>query len=465
MNFVQKIGRYSLFFPLLFLMAKSIVEKLKQHLSTCISDYFEEGAFFILGISGGPDSMAVLYLFHLLEIEGLVVHVNYGKRGKQSDKDQELVEQMAFHWGFECCSVRLNPDEAKSKNFQNWAREQRYRYFRDLKEEYKADAIVTAHHQDDQIETILQKLFRGSSPAAWQGMQDWDGELFRPLLPFTKQQVADFCEHEAVPYRIDKSNESSDFARNFIRNELAKEMDRLFPGWKKNILDLPRFGSAFEAGMQVLTEQVTSANTIHLKKFKQLPDAVKPAVLKTLLDQAGLEGEYSKGQLEDLVQIEGLQTGKSHKIGNLLITRDRDKLHLHPQKKGQAISVNLTKKEAEKGWQYQNIVFDLKTELGSNPVLRLDAGKLSWPLTLRNWKAGDAFTPLGMNGSQKISDHLTNRKIPTLSRQKALVLCGSDGTIYAIIYPVLSPNGEHGAVSEATKCEAATQTYLTINIS
>lgn len=444
-------------------MVKSIANKLRQHLSTCISDYFEEGAFFILGISGGPDSMAVLYLFHLLEIEGLVVHVNYGKRGKQSDKDQELVEQMAFQWGFECCSVRLNPEAAQGKNFQNWAREQRYRFFRDLKEDYKADAIVTAHHQDDQIETILQKIFRGSSPATWQGMQSWDGELFRPLLSFTKQQVLEFCEQEAVPYRIDKSNENSDFARNFIRNELADKMDKLFPGWKKNILDLPQLAMAFEAGMQVLTEQITTANTIHLKKFKQLPDAVKPAILKTLLDQYGLEGEYSKGQLEDLAEIEGLQTGKSHKIGNLLITRDRDKLHLHPRKEMQPISVNLSKEDAEKGWQHQNFLFELKTEPGSNPDLRIDAGKLNWPLTFRNWKPGDAFIPLGMSGTQKISDHLTNRKIPTLSRQKALVLCGSDGTIYAIIYPVISSKGEHGAVSEPAKCEVTTQTYLTIN--
>lgn len=143
-------------------MAKSLKKTFKNHLSALLSDYFEPSSLFVIGVSGGPDSMALLYLLHLLEQDTFVVHVNYGKRGKKSDKDQELTEQMAFQWGFECCSIRLDPEEAKGKNFQNWAREQRYRFFRDLMQDLKADAIVTAHHQDDQIETILQKLFRGA---------------------------------------------------------------------------------------------------------------------------------------------------------------------------------------------------------------------------------------------------------------------------------------------------------------
>ncbi len=446
-------------------MPKSITKKLQLHLNQCLSDYFEEDAFFILGISGGPDSMAVLYLFYLLKIDGLVVHVNYGKRGKHSNKDQELVEQMAFQWGFECCSIRLDPDEAKGRNFQNWAREQRYQFFRDLKKDYKADAIITAHHRDDQIETILQKLFRGSSPSAWQGMSVWDGELFRPLLPFSKQQVLEFCDFEAIPFRTDKSNESADFARNFIRHELSDKMDKLFPGWKKNILGLPQLGKAFEASIRVLADQLTSGNTINLKKFKNLPEEVKTAVLKTILDQYGLEGEYSKGQLEELAEIEGLQTGKSHQIGNLLITRDRDKLRIHIEEEKKDIYLSLTRIEAKKGWKRQNISIRSNSDLEEGAHLALDADKLNWPLTIRNWKAGDTFKPLGMNGTQKISDHLTNRKIPTLSREKTLVLCGSDGTIYAIIYPVLSSNGEHGAISELAKYEAETKTFLTINIS
>lgn len=458
-------SRYSPNFPLLFSMAKSISKKLKTHLSKSLSDYFEPDAFFILGVSGGPDSMALLYLFHLLNREALVVHINYGKRGKQSDKDQELVEQLAFQWGFECCSIRLNPEDADGENFQNWARKQRYQFFRDLKADSKAEAIVTAHHQDDQVETILQKLFRGSGPAAWQGIREWDGELFRPLLTFDKDDILAFCESEAVPYRTDKSNQSSGYARNFIRNEFAQKMDDLLPGWKQNILNLPHQGEIFEASIMEITEQVTKKNTINLKKFSKLPDILKPAVLKNLLDQFGLEGTYSKGQLEELTELEFLQPGKGMEVGDLILIRERDEIHLHPGKEFKDLSRTISESEAKDGFSLNGITLKKIKKPNSKATLKLDAAKLNWPLTLRTWSAGDVLQPLGMEGHQKISDHLTNRKIPSYFREKALVLCGSDGTIYAILYPVQAINKERGAISELAKCETTSTTFLTINFS
>ena len=455
--------RYFAIKPVLFPMAKTSTTSFKKTLSGFLSDLFEENSFFIIGVSGGPDSMALLYLLHMLDVEALSVHINYGKRGKESDKDQELVEQMSHAWGFECCSIRLEPEEATGENFQNWARKKRYQYFRDLRGAYKADAIVTAHHQDDQLETILQKLFRGSSPSAWQGMSVWNGELFRPLLSFSKQEILDFCKAEAVPYRMDKSNKNSEFARNFIRNEFTQTMDDLFPGWQKNILDLPRLGKTFENSMTYISDQVTSKNNILLNEFSKLPEELKPAVLKTILDQAGMKGDYSRGQLKQLSEIELLQTGKNLKIGSMTLTRDRDRIHLQAEQKTVVISKEIDEAKARKGWKLKNLLIELKPKPLPLPALRLDSSKLEWPLQIRNWNAGDEFQPLGMDGSQKVSDHLTNRKIPTTSREKALVLCGSDGTIYAIIYPVLTARRNYGAISEIAKCESTTKTFLTIN--
>ena len=444
-------------------MAKSTSKKLQKHLAESLSDYFESDASFILGVSGGPDSMALLYLFHKLNRDALIVHVNYGKRGKQSDKDQELVEQIAFQWGFECCSVKLNSKDAGDENFQNWARKQRYQFFRDLKSETKSDAIVTAHHQDDQIETILQKLFRGSGPAAWQGMKEWDGELFRPLLDFDKDDILAFCESEAIPYRTDESNKSSDFARNFIRNEFVEKMDSLLPGWKQNILNLPQQGKIFEASIHEITDQVSKENSINLKKFSKLPEILKSAVLKTFLDQFGLEGTYSKGQLEELTELEFLQPGKSMYVGSLKLTRERDEIHLQQSKEFEEISEKISKKEAQSGFSFDDITLKKTKKPTHKAALKLDASKLNWPLTLRTWSAGDTIQPLGMEGHQKISDHLTNRKIPSHYKEKALVLCGSDSTIYAILYPVPAINNERGAISELAKCESTSTTFLTIN--
>lgn len=445
-------------------MAKSLSKRLQSHLSAQLSDHFEEDAFFILGVSGGPDSMALMYLFYLLKQDALIVHINYGKRGKQSDKDQELVEQMAFAWGFECCSVRLNPKEAGNENFQNWARKQRYQIFKDLKVDFKADAIVTAHHQDDQVETILQKILRGSAPSAWKGMVIWDGKLFRPLLTFNKEEILEFCEAEAIPYRIDESNEESGFARNFIRNELAEKMDAFFPGWQQNLLALEAHAKAYEESIRMVADKVIKKNALDIERFSDLQDVLKPAVLKFILDEMGLQREYSRGELEELAEIESLQTGKSRRVGSVVFMRDRDKIHIQPKTTPATVNEHIEKAEILKSWGGQGVRLKAKENPEAKADLKIDLQQLKFPLTLRTWAAGDAFQPLGMTGHQNVSDHLTNRKLPAISREKALVLCGSDGTIYAIIYPAETAAGAKGAIAEHAKITASTKTILSINI-
>ncbi len=195
----------------------------------------------ILGVSGGSDSMALLYTFYKLEVEVLVVHINYGLRGNESDLDQELVEGMSTQWGIDCYSVKIE-NKQNEGNFQSWARAERYRIFKELKDINNLNCIATAHHQSDQIETILQKVLRGSGVEAWEGMSVWDGELFRPFLPFSKTEILSYCEENSIPFRDDKSNLESKYARNFIRNQLEDKFDELFPGWRTNILDLSEKG-------------------------------------------------------------------------------------------------------------------------------------------------------------------------------------------------------------------------------
>ncbi len=444
-------------------MAKPVSEKLLKNLQTKCELHFEPNPFFIFGVSGGADSMAMLYAFHNLNARGLVVHINYGKRGDESDKDQELVEQMAFSWGFECCSIRLNPEEAEGQNFQDWARKQRYQVFRDLKAEAEADAICTAHHQNDQIETILQKVFRGSSPAAWQGMKVVEKDLFRPFLDISKQQILDFCASEAIPYRTDSSNLESDFARNFIRHRLEKEMNEFFPGWQENILQLPVHGRAFEESMNWIADTVAHEQNIHLAKYRSLPKELKPAFWKVILDRSGHAGDYTKGQLLELAEIESLQTGRVLEIPPFQITKGREIIHIQPAQQKQITPATFTQEQLKKTVSTQGVELGLSATFPDNMPLCLDAEKLSWPVILRLWEPGDGFRPLGMDGHQKVAHHLTNRKIPAHLKEKALVLCGSDGTIYAIIYPVVAANGERGAISELAKIKFKSQTYLTIN--
>ncbi|GAB5410863.1 MAG: tRNA lysidine(34) synthetase TilS [Balneolaceae bacterium] len=417
----------------------------------------------VLGVSGGPDSLALLYTFFKVEIDVLVVHINYGMRGHESDLDQELVEGLCTEWGFECCSIKLD-SEGQKGNFQNWARKERYRIFRELKEVNDADCIATAHHKNDQIETIIQKVFRGSGVGAWQGMKIWDGELFRPLIHFSKAEILDYCEQEAIPFRVDESNLDSGYARNFIRNELEGKLDTFFPGWRSNILALSGKGEIADLALQTLMDSMLENEALQLSQFSKLDERLKPSVLKKFIALKNSEISLSKGALLQLLEIEKAQVGTSIQVSNSLsLVRDRafltlKKDSLKPFKK------EFSKKEVVNGVHVENVEISISEMFTKENSLSLDAGLIKWPLTLKQWEEGDRFVPFGMKGSQKVSDHLTSRKITSSKKEKALILSDVDSTIYAIIFPLKASNDEIGTISEIIKCTEQTTEYLTITL-
>tara|TARA_R110000868_G_scaffold368227_1_gene631198 strand:- start:28071 stop:29408 length:1338 start_codon:yes stop_codon:yes gene_type:complete len=443
-------------------MNKSVSRSIEKSIKSSLGLLSQRNPKILLGVSGGPDSMALLYAFFKSNVDVMVVHINYELRGKESDIDQELVEGMCTEWGFECCSIRLN-NNIHQGNFQNWAREERYRIFKELKEAKKISCIATAHHQNDQVETILQKVLRGSGVEAWQGMSIWDGQLFRPLLPFKKSEIVEYCSEEAIPYRIDESNLESGYARNFIRNELSADFNKFFPGWQTNILALQEKGEVTELAIHHIIEFICVGEEIELSKFSQLNEKLKPAVLKKFISIKYPELKISKGKLIELLKIEDAQSGTSIEISDSIhIVRDRASITLKNEQ-SKTIELEISELDVNNGINFKNLEISISKSINNEIPLYIDAGLIKWPLTIRVWKKGDKIVPLGMNGSQKISDHLTNRKITSSKREKALILSDVDSTIYAIIFPVKAENGEIGTVSEIIKCTEQTTEYLTIN--
>ena len=445
-------------------MNKSASKSIERSVKNSFSLLNKQSPKILLGVSGGPDSMALLYVLFRQKADAFIVHINYGLRGKESELDQELVEGMATEWGFECCSVRLDIKK-NSGNFQNQARKERYRIFRELKDDIKANAILTAHHKDDQVETILQKLFRGSGPEAWQGMIEWDGELLRPLLSYSKKEILNYCEQEAIPYRVDESNLDPVYARNFLRKEFTETLDGFFPGWRDNILDLAIKGRVTELALNHMYNNVLDGNGINLSVFQKIDSELKPAILKKFVESQIPEFKLSKGIITELSKIEGLQTGGSIEINKQYdLVKGRSGLSVRSHEGFSTEEVLVSKKETEKGITLRNLNLKIQSNAYSDSALTIDPELLSWPLTLRTWKSGDRIRPLGMNGSQKVSDHLTNRKITSTKKEKALILSGADSTIYAIIFPEKAINGEMGTISDLVKCTSSTKNYLTIHL-
>lgn len=411
--------------------------------------------------------MAMLYLLHRFDVDTVVVHCNYQLRGAASDKDQELVEDICMHWNLECVSVRFDSKKESDGNFQDWARRRRYQAFEDIRKEYDANLILTAHHQDDQLETILQKILRGAGIASWKGMDVLDGYLFRPLLNISKSEIMEFVEENNVPYRIDRTNEESTYARNFIRNHWFPDLNRLFPGWKDNLHRVADRAVEFQVMSDLVLNQISNGDrALNRDKYLNLDPKIRPAILLHFIKKSGIETEISQGFLASIDELTDLQSGKKIQISDqFYILRDRDFLKVIDDSKKVIINQQIKKEQLEtpleiESWEFS--IEDVPDQFTDNS-LHLDFDRLTFPLTLRNWESGDSFQPLGLQGTQLVSDHLTNRKISSGLKKRALVLESFDRTICALIFPANSAHiGQAGSVSEKVRCTSSTTKTLKI---
>lgn len=450
-------------------MNKFELSPLNQHFKKCKKTYPElNSARVVIGVSGGPDSMALLYLLHRHSIEAIVVHCNYQLRGKPSELDQTLVEEICALWGMECVSVRLDSKESAGGNFQDWARKERYRIFQDIQKEYKAAYILTAHHEDDQIETIFQKILRGAGVGSWRGMSEIEGILMRPLLGVSRSEIMTFVQEFTIPYRIDGSNEESTYARNFIRNQWFPDLNRLFPGWKSNLLLLPERAQEYKVMSDwILTQISDRAGSLRRERFLELDELVKPVVLHRFIQMSGHSVDVSRGFLSNLNGLKELQTGKGIQVAeSIYMMRERDRFILHQEELLADNALVLEEKEVKEVISLFGYNWFIDEQFASvdTSVIQLDYRKLSFPLTIRPWRAGDQIQPLGMKGSQNISDLLTNYKVSATLKKSAKLVESFDGTVYAVIFPGRINNGQYGVISEKVRCDDETARTLTIAI-
>lgn len=456
-------------------MNKSELSRVFRDFDSAIANHIPDRDNFsaIVGVSGGPDSMTLLYLIHLLGIKATVVHCNYQLRGKSSEVDQELVEEVCSMWDFECVSVRFDSESAgKRGNFQNRARMQRYQVFLDMKRELKADAIILAHHQDDQLETIIQKIMRGSGVSAWQGMQEWDGRIFRPLLNLSKANILEYASENNIPYRLDSSNEESTYARNFLRNGWFPVLDDLFPGWRDNLLKVQERGREHETVIATLTEALCDEeNALNRERFLAIDSIVRVPVLLHLIKKVAGHSPVSADRLESLPQLDELQTGKKVQLNEeWSLLRDRDHFVLQgleaERPKPMVLSMGIL---SGKPFNYGRLTAVLEEWKGTinKSCLQIDADSVEWPLTVRAWEQGDRLNPLGMDGSQTVADLLTNRKVSALEKARTRVVETDDSRICAVLFPKTgSGNGSGdipGAIADWARCKESTGRVLCLD--
>ncbi len=392
----------------------------------------------LLALSGGLDSVVLL---HLLKKFGFTVgaaHCNFLLRGEEADGDEAFCTVLCREMKVPFTSRRFDTKTYAGENkmsIQMAARALRYDWFSTLVTAHGYHCIATAHHSNDQAETILLNMVSGKGIGSLAGIPVRNKNIVRPLLSCTRTELFQYASSRKLRWRDDSSNEQLKYKRNFLRKEIMPLIHVLNPAAEEQISRLGErmheWNLLAEEGMRHIlaaaVEEKESVTVIHLQRIEDHP--AKKTLLWKLLSPYGFDGPVVEN-----IAASTTQSGKSFIAGAYTLTTDRSRLLI--EKTTHAASPELQIPATDgKPVQVPGGSLSLRVERGlMDPALLknprcacLDAARVSFPLTVRTWREGDRFYPLGMNQSRKLSDYFTDRKISLPEKRKIpLVLSGGE---------------------------------------
>ena len=434
------------------------LEQFKSHWATTFPGIPTHNTHFIIAVSGGVDSVVLTALMQQMGANCSIAHANFQLRGDESNRDESFVQAFATKMGMPFLTKRFDTlafAEQYKMGIQQAAREIRYAWFESLIKEMNLQSktkivLLTAHHADDQVETVLMQFFRGTGlhgltgiPAIRTHQQNPLAtdhiDLIRPLLPFSKVNIKDFAKSNALDFVEDSSNLKNDYTRNLIRNQLIPQMETIYPNVNQQVLDtISRLKEA---------ETIVAATVAaYWKKHIRFPKGI-PTIELTSWNQLKGNSTYIWGlvqaygfkatQLKEIHKIAGASKGafiasSSHRLIKWdnqiqIVSNQEDKVYETISKDQQVVDTLFGKLQLE--WIDNMEALNVDT---SATMAYLDAEQLSWPLLNRSWVATDYFYPLGLRKKKKLNHFLGSLKLSPAIKSRTTVLC-SDSKIAWVV--------------------------------
>ena len=434
------------------------LEQFKSHWATTFPGIPTHNTHFIIAVSGGVDSVVLTALMQQMGANCSIAHANFQLRGDESNRDESFVQAFATKMGMPFLTKRFDTlafAEQYKMGIQQAAREIRYAWFESLIKEMNLQSkakivLLTAHHADDQVETVLMQFFRGTGlhgltgiPAIRTHQQNPLAtdhiDLIRPLLPFSKVNIKDFAKSNALDFVEDSSNLKNDYTRNLIRNQLIPQMETIYPNVNQQVLDtISRLKEA-----EAIVDATVAA---YWKKHIRFPKGI-PTIELTSWNQLKGNATYIWGlvqaygfkatQLKEIHKIAGASKGafiasSSHRLIKWdnqiqIVSNQEDKVYETISKDQQVVDTLFGKLQLE--WIDNMEALNVDT---SATMAYLDAEQLSWPLLNRSWVATDYFYPLGLRKKKKLNHFLGSLKLSPAIKSKTTVLC-SDSKIAWVV--------------------------------
>lgn len=417
---------------------------------------------YLVALSGGADSVTLLWVLHELGYQIEACHCNFQLRGAESDRDEQFCVQLCEQLGIPLHRIHFDTRlyaEVHKESIELAARNLRYRYFAQLKEDVEADGICVAHHQDDTVETVLINLIRGAGIQGLTGISAKNGDILRPLLCVDRKEILAYLEEKGQDYVTDSTNLVDDVVRNKIRLNIIPMLKEINPAASKNIAQAAHHleeankmlssiaicGEKSEDGtIRVAVQEIESAASAEYALYSSLsPYGFRGKAITEILASLHSTGKTWTSETHQLVidrdcilirekQTEVFQGMKIPETGCYVLPR------------GEKIKLSIREREIDFSPSKEKF------------LVTLDADAVTFPLHLRLAQNGDTFHPFGMKGKKLVSDYLTDRKKNLFEKQSQLVLEDAKGQIIWVV-------GER--TSELCKMKEDTKKILYIQVS
>ena len=410
----------------------------------------------LVGVSGGKDSMV---LSHLLTDAGYnysVAHCNFCLRSEEADREEEFVKTFFQKKKIEVFTIRFNTTEYAEINkcsIQMAARNLRYNWFLDLKEKHHFDYVLTAHHLNDSIETFFINLMRGSGINGLKGIPEKTEDIVRPLLFAGSEQLKKYQIENNIPFKEDSSNQEANYLRNKLRHQLIPLLKEINPSFedvfRKELIYIKQANDLVESlisqELQAICEIKNGLTKISILKIKKsnYPELLIHQVLKPFSFDSSTEQQL-------LASMKTKHSGKQFTSTTHICLIDRDFLIVQPIQKNHIEKEYYIIENTDTIRDPISLSFETYSEqkiITEKNYACFDADKINFPLTLRKWNKGDAFHPLGMKGTKKLSDYFINQKYSIFQKQEQWLLTSNN----EIIWIVGKQMDERFKVSEKTK--------------
>ncbi|MDD4489240.1 MAG: tRNA lysidine(34) synthetase TilS [Paludibacter sp.] len=389
----------------------------------------------IVGVSGGSDSVVLLDILLKAGYQCLAAHCNFHLRTTESMRDQEFVSSLAKKLNIPFMYIDFQTNSyAKEKgiSIEMAARELRYDWFEKICKEHGAQAIATGHHLDDNIETVLFNLTRGTGLKGLTGIQARNGKIVRPLLSSSRKEIKQYIAANQLEFVEDSSNASTDIIRNKFRHVIIPLLEEINPSFrstcKETIENLQGAYKIYQQEIAAIRNDIvhTSDTTLSVDYFKLIQHEEYQTILFELLKDYG----FNRDQIGQISKCFQAEPGKRFHSGTHCLLKDRNQLIVRPNVINSDDLLDSTDNNRLK-IRILNKDIDFKLSK-DNKTIHLDADKVNFPLKIRKWQEADYFYPLGMKGKKKLSDFFIDLKINRFDKENIHVVLSNNQIVWVV---------------------------------